>query len=133
MKKILLPLIVSSLVLISTTIWINFSDEMISVTERIQILVILLLVVFGIYFSITRLKSKMNREPIEDEMSKYLVLKTSSLSYFISLYIWVAILFFKDRFPMDMEIWIGTGILAMALTFATVFLVLKFIGIKNDK
>jgi peptidoglycan/LPS O-acetylase OafA/YrhL len=74
----------------------------------------------------------MRGEPAEDELSKKLLLKTAAWSYYVSLYLWVAMLFIKDRVNLDTEEILGAGILGMAASFAICWLILNFRGIKNE-
>jgi hypothetical protein len=58
--------------------------------------------------------------------------KAAALSYFISLYVWVFMIWLKDRVSLDTEEVLGTGILAMAVIFGISWVVINFRGIKND-
>ncbi len=132
MKKLLLPFIVSGLILFSIFLLIMNPNNQIENIEIIQYIVILFLIIFGIYVGIDRLRSSSRKEPIDDELTKSMILKSSSISFFISQFIWVLILILKDRYIYDTEIWIGTGILSMSVTFVLISLILKFKGVKND-
>ncbi|MBK8044282.1 MAG: hypothetical protein IPK21_17475 [Haliscomenobacter sp.] len=57
-----------------------------------------------------------------------MMLKTAALSYYISLYWWVFLLFIKDRIAYDTEVLIGSGILGMAVAFAISWLYFQFRG-----
>ena len=48
------------------------------------------------------------------------------------VYIWVFLIFLKDRVKFETEELLGTGILAMAVTFGISWLILNYKGIKND-
>jgi hypothetical protein len=89
-------------------------------------------VAFALFVGYKRLTSAKRGEPTEDEMSKLILQKTASLSYYISLYLWVFLLFVKDRISFDTEELIGTGILGMAITFAVVWMFLYFRGLRNE-
>lgn len=131
MKKLLLPFTISILTLISLFIWINSSKQELLLIEKIQYLVILLLVVFGISIGIGRIKSHSRNEPIDDEMTKLVLMKSSSVSFFLSLFIWIIILILKDRYVYDTEIWIGTGILTMSCVFVFSFFIIKLRGTRQ--
>lgn len=132
MKKLILPIVITGLILMSIyMVSINSKIELKDI-EIIQYIVILFLVVFGIYIGIDRMRSYSRQEPIDDELTKIRLLKSSSISFFLSLFIWIVILILKDRYIYDTEIWIGTGILSMSVTFVLTFLILKFKGVKND-
>lgn len=94
--------------------------------------VITLIVGFAVFVGLKRLRSEKRGEPVEDELSKKILQKTAAISYYISLYIWVFLIFLKGRVKFETEELLGTGILAMAVTFGITWLIFNFKGIKND-
>jgi len=132
MKRTILVFAISFLILLSVVMWFYSSGQYYSATDAIQFGIILLLVVFAMFIGYKRLKSAKRGEPVEDELSKKILLRTASTSYYISLYIWVFILFIKDRISYDTEELIGYGILGMALSFAICWLLFNFRGIRHD-
>lgn len=129
MKKVILLTLLLLTIIFSVLFTIKFERNLI---ENIHLITIIILVIFGFIFIYSRLRSINDKEPIDDEYTKKLIQKTSSISFYVSLYLWVIILIIKDRFHMDLELWIGTGILSMSITFMVVFFVLKLKGILND-
>jgi len=131
MKKSVLIFIVAGLVLLSTGMWI-YSSAGLKAADMLHFGVIFLLIAFAVFVGIKRLSGIRNGQPAEDEMSKKILRRTASHSYYISLYLWVFILFLKDRVSMDSEELIGAGILGMAITYAVVWVFLYFRGIRNE-
>jgi peptidoglycan/LPS O-acetylase OafA/YrhL len=131
MKKIIPVLVVSLLVIGATILWISGSEFSLPTAEIVQFIVIFLLVGFGIYVAINRLRSVRRGEPAEDELSKRILQKASSLSYYISLYLWVAMIYIKDRITVDTEVLLGSGILGMAVIWAVLVIWFKVRGLKN--
>ncbi|MDT8400396.1 MAG: hypothetical protein RQ743_01770 [Bacteroidales bacterium] len=132
MKRSIIVFIVAALVLLSTGLWFFTSYTDFNAMDVLHYAIIIILVAFAFFVGIQRLRNARRGEPTEDELSKRVLQKTAALSYYISLYIWVFIIFIKDRIEFDTEQLLGTGILAMAITFALIWLVLNFRGIKND-
>jgi hypothetical protein len=132
MKRSFWIFLVVALVVFSSGAWLLNSSGSLPAFEIIQFGVIGLLIVFAAYFGFTRLRSERRGEPAEDEMTRKEMQKTASLSYFISLYLWVVILYLKDRIIMDIEVWIGTGIMGMALTFGIVWVIIHVRGLRNE-
>jgi peptidoglycan/LPS O-acetylase OafA/YrhL len=132
MKKAVLVFVVAALVLMTTALWVYSSEGSFKGMDILQFGVILLVVIFALFIGFKRLKSVKRGEPVEDELSKKVLQKTSSLSYYISLYLWVGMIFINDRFKIETEELIGMGILGMALTFAICWLVFNFRGVKNE-
>jgi hypothetical protein len=70
MKRSKLALIISGLVILATLLWFVSTKKPINVAEIAQFSIILVLIGFGIYVGISRLKSEKRGEPAEDELSK---------------------------------------------------------------
>ncbi|UGS21968.1 hypothetical protein [Flavobacterium cyclinae] len=132
MKRSLIVFIVTGLVLMTTGLWFFISFENFNKMDLLHIGLITLIVGFAVFVGLKRLRSEKLGEPIEDELSKKILQKTAAISYYISLYIWVFLIFLKDRVEFETEELLGTGILAMAVTFVIAWLILNFNGIKND-
>ncbi len=132
MKKAILIFVVSVLVLMTTALWFYSSETSMKAGDLLQFVIILLVVVFALIFGFKRLTSAGRGEPVEDEMSRKVIRKTSSLSYYISLYLWVGIIFIQDRIKLDTEELLGMGILGMALTYAICWVIFNYWGVKND-
>jgi len=132
MKKTVVLFIIGALVLIATGFWIFSGSSPVEPAEIINLVVIILVVAFALFFGYKRFTSIKKGEPVEDEMSKKIMQKTSSLSYYISLYWWLAIMYFSDRLKFEIHTIIGTGILGMAVVFAVCWLVLNFRGVRNE-
>ena len=130
MKNVLALAVVLILVLFTVFLWIG--RESMEAEELTSLGVILAVVGFAAFILIRRIKSWKAGEPQEDELSKMVMLRTSSLSYYISLYFWVFLLWLKDRVAFDQEQLIGTGILGMAVIFALSWVYFHFRGVPND-
>lgn len=132
MKRVYIILLVVFLVAVATIIWLfsagfNFSD-----INYMQIGVISFLILSTVYIAVKKLGNVKRGEPTKDELSKKLLQKSSSVSYYISLYVWLFILYIKDRVTMDTEELIGTGILAMGVVWVVSLAVLHLRGIRNE-
>jgi peptidoglycan/LPS O-acetylase OafA/YrhL len=132
MKRAVLIFIVTTIVLITCVLWLINSSGINGLKDILSIAIILLLVGFALFFGVKRFTSAKRREPIEDELSKKILVKASSISYYISIYLWLFIMYFSDRTIMETHTLIGAGILGMALTFALSWVIIYFIGIRNE-
>lgn len=133
MKKSSTIFIIAGLVLLTSGLWLFKSFEFLNTMDYLHFGVITLIFGFAIFIGLKRLRSEKRGEPVEDELSKKLIQRTAATSYYISLYIWVFLIFFKDRVEFETEELLGTGILAMAVTFGISWLILNSKGIKNDQ
>ena len=132
MKKLIIVLIVVVLVLISTGLWFFTSIIEFKPMDLLHFGIIILIVSFTLFVGIKRLRNVKRGEPFGDELSKKVLQKAAAVSYYVSLYIWVFLIYLKDRITFDTEELLGTGILAMALTFGISWVIIHFKGIKND-
>ncbi|AMQ55930.1 hypothetical protein [Algoriphagus sanaruensis] len=130
MKNVLALVIILALVVFTTFLWL--SKDSLGVEEVTSLGVILAVVGFAVFILLRRINSWKQGEPQEDELSKKVMLRTSSLSYYISLYFWVFLLWLKDRVEFEQEELIGTGILGMAVIFALSWVFFHFRGVPND-
>lgn len=132
MKRAVVLFVIIAVVLISTVLWLMKVDTAFKPFDLLTVGVILIVVGFALFVLYRRVASAKQGEPAEDELSKKVLQKTAALSYYISLYLWVAMLFIKDRVSLDTEELIGAGILGMALSFAICWVILNFRGIRNE-
>ena len=133
MKRTLVLFILAAMVVATTALWLFMSGGVSgkSLLENLHIPVIFLVVAFAVFVGYTRLRSHRRHEPAEDELSRMILLRTAALSYYISLYWWVFLLFIKDRVVVETEVLLGTGILGMAVAFAGAWLFFYFRGVRE--
>jgi peptidoglycan/LPS O-acetylase OafA/YrhL len=132
MKRAVIALAVSITVLVTTALWFFKVEKSISATEIITFGVIIVLVGFGLLFAYRRFAGASRGEPGEDELSKKIMQKTAAWSYYISLYMWVFMIWLKDRVTLDTEEVLGAGILSMAVIFFLCWIVIRIRGIRNE-
>jgi hypothetical protein len=131
MKRSTITLLIVALIIISSVAWYLNTNNIFGFQEIISFGVVATLIGFGFYLGLSQLKSEKRGEPVEDELSKKIMQKASSLSFYISIYFWLAIGYFSDRTDLEAHTLIGTGILGMALIFFTCWIIIRFKGIKD--
>jgi peptidoglycan/LPS O-acetylase OafA/YrhL len=132
MKRAIFVFILVVLVLITVGIWIFSRSSELKLTDLVSFAVIILVLGFAVFVGYKKFNSARRGEPAEDELSKKVMQKTAGLSYYISLYLWLAIMYFSDKFKYETHTFIAAGILGMAVTFAICWLVFNFRGIRNE-
>lgn len=132
MKKAIIVFVVAALVLFTTGLWILSSSGKFKPFDLATFGIIICVVGFAVFVGYKRLTSARRGEPAEDELSKKVLQKTAAWSYYVSLYLWVGVLFIKDRVKLDTEELIGTGILGMAVSFAVCWLIFNSRGVRNE-
>lgn len=132
MKRTVIIFVVAVLVLVSLIIWALNVKAGGNIQEILMIAGGFILVGFAIYIGITRTRSAMRKEPPEDELSKRIMTKASSLSYYISIYLWLFLMYISDRVNWESHTLLGAGILGMAIIFFASWLWTKFVGLKHE-
>ena len=132
MKRGFIALLVSLTVLATTAFWFFGIEKKVSAPEVLTFMIIVVLVGFGLFFAYRRFASAQRGEPQEDELSKKVLQKTAAWSYYISLYMWVFMIWLKDRVTLDTEQVLGAGILSMAVIFFACWIIIRLRGIRNE-
>ena len=131
MKNPIIIFVINALILLALILWIFKVPTAGNIQEILMIGGVLLLVGFATFIGISRLKSAMRKEPLEDELSKSVMTKASSLSFYISIYFWLVMMYFSDRISLESPSLIGAGILGMALIFFISWIGVKLFGMKH--
>jgi len=132
MKRGVIALVVSLLVLATTLMWFFKVETSVKTEDVFTFGIIIILVGFGLNFAWRRFSSARRGEPQEDELSKRMIQKTAAWSYYISLYMWVFMIWLKDRVTMDTEQVLGAGILSMAVIFFACWIVIRVRGLRHE-
>ncbi len=131
MKKSLIIILLSIMVLATSLLWVINSPDLIQFPVVFFPLILLIVIAFGIFIGIRRIRSIRSGQPAEDELSLKIMLKASSVSYFISIYLWLLIMYFSDKTEWETHTLIGAGILGMAVILVLSWIFFRIIGLKN--
>ena len=93
--------------------------------------IVFILVGFAVALGAARLRSRRRGEPAEDELSKRVMTRASSLAYYVSIYLWLFIMYISDKATLPAHTLVGTGIAGMAVVFLLCWLGVKLFGLKN--
>ena len=132
MKKAVILFVLAGLFIAGILLWLLNARLNFGLQEVLVIAVLTLIIGFTLFIGVGRMKSIVQKEPPEDELSKKIMTKSSSLSYYVSLYMWLLIMYLSDKTRLEIHSLIGVGILAMALIFFFSWLSVKLIGLKNE-
>lgn len=132
MKSSYLVFAIAALVLITVGFWLSNSPEIGESFDIFQLLTIFLLVGFGVLIGIRRFRSEKRGQPPEDELSKKIMQKASSISYFISIYLWLGIMYISDKGYIETEELFGVGIIGMGLILFICWGVISLVGLRNE-
>jgi peptidoglycan/LPS O-acetylase OafA/YrhL len=132
MKKAVIVFILAALVLVTTGVWFFTASDDLTSFDLVDFGIIILVVGFAVFFGFKKLSSVKKGEPAEDELSRKIMLKTAALSYYISLYVWLLVMYFSDKTRFESHTLIAAGMLGMAVVFALCWLFFNFRGIRNE-
>jgi hypothetical protein len=118
-------------VLASLALWALKGHIAGNTLEILMAAIIIVLVGFAVFLGVSRLRSHLRREPSEDELSRKVMTRASSLAYYISIYLWLFIMYISDKTSLATHSLVGAGILGMAVIFFVCWLGVKAFGTKN--
>ena len=128
MKKTILIFVIALVFFLFLVVWAVKSKLSGGVQEILMMVAALIVVGFAIFLGVSRLRSKLRKEPAEDELSIRTKTKASSLSFYISIYMWLLIMYLSDKTELETHSLIGAGIMGMALVFFLCWMGVKYIG-----
>jgi hypothetical protein len=131
MKKSLIITLLSVLVLVTTLIWLINSSTLVEFPGIFFPVILLFVIGFGIFIGVRRIRSIKSGQPAEDELSLKIMNKASSASYYISIYLWLLLMYLSDKSEWEPHSLIGAGILGMAIILVLCWIFFKMIGLKN--
>lgn len=132
MKRGILLIILAIMVIASVVLWFTSTTKDISLGDIAMYGAILLVVGFAVFVAVNKIKSAKANLPTEDELSKKIMQKTASTSYYVSLYWWLFLMYFSDKLKLETHTQIGVGILGMAMLFASFWVYFNFKGKFNE-
>jgi hypothetical protein len=131
MKRTVIIFVVALLVVLTFILWIMNTRMAWDSPQMIMIAVGLVVVGFAVYIGIARFKSTLRKEPAEDELSKSIMTRASSLSFYISIYLWLFIMYISGKVKWETHTMVGAGILGMAIIFFLSWIGVKLFGLRN--
>ena len=138
MKKAIITAVLAVLVVGTIALWIfnteRSSDTKLSLngSSLLMMAVALVILVYGALAILKGIRDAKNKLPAQDELSKKILLRGAATSFYVSLYLWLAIMFFEERIELERSSLIGAGILGMAIIFAVSWLYHRFISKAHD-
>ena len=134
MKKVFLPIFILTYVLILSGIWITKpeNNSTPSFLEYVFIGILLVFFTISIYLWYGRIKRKKQGFPEDDEMSKKIAQKAAAISYYISLFLWLVLIYLHNKIIIDIQYLFTIGIIGMAVIFVLCWVIFNFKGIKDE-
>ena len=136
MKKIALPIfiltffvIIAGIIIFQTGNVGHNAENFIS--EYLFVGVVIILFLVGIFVSIRRMKREKQGLPEDDEMSRKILQKSAAQSFFLSLLLWLVIMYIQNQSNIFEIYLMGYGILGMVIIFVLSWLRINFKGVSD--
>jgi len=130
-KKTIVMFVVSALVLAGLALWALKGHISGNAQEILMAGIVLVVVGFAVFLGASRVRGHLRGEPSEDELSKKVMTRASSLAYYISIYLWLFIMYVSHKTTWAAHRLVGEGILGMAVIFLFCWIGVKPPGMKN--
>jgi hypothetical protein len=104
---------------------------MLLVSEILHMVMILVLFILGIIQGVKRKRATEEGFPEDDELSEKIVRKSAGISFYLTLFIWLILLFINSFVEVDSRLIFSYGFIGMSLTFVITWLVINSQGIKD--
>lgn len=125
-------IVLAILVIISVVFWFTNTTRTISIGEIAMYSTLMLIVGFAVFIAIRRMKAAKEGIATEDELSKKVLQKASSMAFYTSLYWWLFLMYFTEKSKFENHTQIGVGILGMAVLFAAFWVYYNHKGKFNE-
>jgi len=132
MRKAIVIAVLAVLVTVTMIIWFVNSGATLDIKGSSMIIIQFVVVGFAVFVVLRRLKSAKQKLPAEDEMSKSILRRGAATSYYVSIYMWLAFMYFEERIELERSTLIGAGILGMAIIYALSWIYHSYIKRTHD-
>lgn len=132
MKKAIIMIVLALMVITGVITWVANTKSEITIQEVGMFGALILLVGFAVFIAIKKIKSAKAGLKSEDELSKKIMNMAAARSYYVSIYLWLFIMYLSDRTVLEIHSLIGLGIIGMAILFAGFWVFFNFRGKFNE-
>lgn len=132
MKKTILTSVLVLGVIGGAAAWFASTPEPYLLEDFVQIGIIIILVLFAIILVSKRIGSMKDGLPPEDELSKRMIKLAAARSYYMSLYLWLFLMYASTEKIIETESTFSVGILGMAVLLGINWFIVKLTGLKNE-
>jgi len=132
MKRSIIIAVLAILVTATIVVWMLNSEGPISGKAIGMGSIQLVVLAFAALVVYRRWTAAKNKLPAEDEMSKKILIRSTATSYHVSLFMWLALMYFEEGLDLEGHELIGGGILGMAIIFALSWIFHRYIRRSHD-
>ncbi len=118
MRKAIIIAVLAVLVTATIVVWMLNTETSKDIGSVLMPAILVVVLGFAVIVLIRRWKATKEKLPAEDEMSKNILRRGAATSYYVSLYLWLALMYFEESIELERSSLIGAGILGMAIIYA---------------
>ncbi|MEN8248531.1 MAG: hypothetical protein ABFS32_06335 [Bacteroidota bacterium] len=138
MKKFTFQVIFLAYVLILSGIWIYQTgavDENTTskISEVILVVMIASFLILAIYLIVKRNMLKKSGSSTDDELTFKITQKAAASAYYVSLVVWLVLIYWQSHILASSNVMIGYGVIAMALSYVFFWLYYNAKGIGYEE
>ena len=101
-------------------------------TEYFYVGIISIFFLLELYLGYKRIIRRKEGLPEEDEMSKKIAQKAAATSFYLSLLLWLVLIYVQDKITADIRILFGYGMIGMALIYVFSWFYYNFTGATHE-
>ena len=113
-------------------LWLFNSESAFTGSASIMIGIQVVVLAFATLVVVKRWTARKQNLPAEDKMSKRILQRGAATSYYLSIYMWLAFMFFEERIDLERSTLIGAGILGMAVLYGLSWIYHNYIKRSHD-
>lgn len=132
MRRAIIITVVAVLVLGTMLLWLLNTERDLTSGPYMIIGIQVVVLVFAVLVVVRRWTARKQNLPAEDEMSKRILQRGAATSYYLSLYMWLAFMFFEEKISLERSTLIGAGILGMAILYGLSWVYHSYIKRSHD-
>ena len=131
MRKPIMILLLAGLMLFTVILRMFQTNPNANSEEMNHFVLMLILVGLGTIIGIYRLKKQRQGVPSEDEFSKKILNKASSASFYLSIFMWVAMNYIFHKLELNKDLLVMTGVLGMSVLFCSCWVYYRVWGTRD--
>ncbi|MCX6284079.1 MAG: hypothetical protein NTW31_07590 [Bacteroidetes bacterium] len=100
--------------------------------DLVQGILMTIIGLFGLYQGVSAAWSAWRGDPLKDELTRKIRLKASSISFYISIWVWIGLMFAEKNQVRFHSGILGTGVLIMIGVYIISSVVIRIRGLRDE-
>ncbi len=101
-------------------------------TDLVQGILMSIIGLFGLYQGVSAGWSAWKGDPLKDELTRKIRIKASSISFYISIWVWIGLMFAENNQVRFHSGILGTGLLIMICVYIISSVVIRIRGLRDE-